>query len=1144
MDPRSKLLEGIIVTLIYGVASVSAQTEELINLIADEIQDPHPDVANFLRRHRYVDDFAKAVVNKGAGEDIIRGVNELFKNYNLNVKGWAQSGRKPPDQITKDGITVTFAGMAWQPQLDIYSLNHPPLHFGQKIRGRLPKNLDVFDSSKGSLADFVPEKLTRKMVTSKLMSRFDLMGKEAPLTLKFKFDLRELIKVSPDWDLPVPDEIREQWIKNFELMNSTQNFWFVRSPVPIDAVNCKEMLVWVMSDAAERGGIMIGAWSCYQRKNGKYSCSHLFGRGLLAGENLSTPKLELHGLSAAANVKVMIENSIQEWIKDIYVGTDSEISLSWVLYENNKLDVFTRNRANNIRCKVPMNSLHWVEGKENLSDIGTRPELVNASTVSPESEWIQGKSWMYDSYEEALNSGVIKNVSDIQLTHESKKKLKEGLLIEDDVERRVRGFIIRTNQDNAGKIAECELFSGYIYPPLKYTFRRTVRTVACIFLAARKFKVLLLRAKSRRGMDVEDQLQQLNSAGIQFRYFQVADTVPAKTLCNTFNVVGFTTKAFSNQPLRDIEAKYFCLSEVDLSLALQYLYKKGTDEVYKFVDRKKIERISLCRDGILYFKGRIMDEQTLKAIGDLEPIINLSEFTGFNFNVPVLYRHSPLSLLIANHLHYNVLLHKGMESSYRLSLNYVHILQGRGLFRSIVENCVKCKMLRKKYLEVEMGNLHEAQVSISPVFYCTMVDIFGPLMCYCPGYERATRGNAKQYKIWMMVMCCVSTGAVNVQVIEKEDTGGVMSGLNRFFAECTVPRMMFPDQGSQLLKAMQEAEGCVLDLQYRLAEERGILFKTCLPQSHSQHGRVERVIRSLQESLVASEINTMRLTATGWQTVAKGIESSYNNLPLGCYYRRSQENVSVLNILTPNMLRGKVSSRAPVGLFEVPENPNSMMDKVYTLFRTWYQLWNTVYVPQILERQKWFDNREDLQADDIVLFKLRQSELSIVWVLGKVELIRRGRDGLARECVILYKSIGSTDRMLTVERPIREVVRLFNVEDTSLFTDIARAKALAESVLKEESFNVKSMHVHPTKLTNPGYDVIPEAPDMYVKQIKLMNDVELFRQEVSSRSLDVEMFSSYQTYFSQADGYSYEDMDEFELVSSTVREDDEDMMFI
>ena len=123
-----------------------------------------------------------------------------------------------------------------------------------------------------------------------------------------------------------------------------------------------------------------------------------------------------------------------------------------------------------------------------------------------------------------------------------------------------------------------------------------------------------------------------------------------------------------------------------------------------------------------------------------------------------------------------------------------------------------------------------------------------------------------------MIMCCIATGTINVQLIEKEDTGGVTSGLNRFFAECTVPKMMFPDQGYQLIKAMEEMEGYLLDLKYQLSEERGIIFKTCLPQSHSQHGRMERVIRSLRESLEASEISTMSLTATGWQTVAKGIE--------------------------------------------------------------------------------------------------------------------------------------------------------------------------------------------------------------------------------------------------------------------------------
>ena len=1101
LDPSSQLLEGIIVTLIYGVTSVSAQTEELINLIADRIQEKCPNVANFLRRSRYVDDFAKAVESKDEGKSIIHGVETEFEKYSLKVKGWAQSGFKPPDVITKDGNTVTFAGMAWQPQLDIYCLNHPPLHFGQKVRGRLPSNLEVFDPSKGSLAEFVPKKLTRRIITSKLMSRFDLMGKEAPLTLKFKFDLRALIKISPDWDMPVSDEVRNQWIKNFQLMNETRDFWFTRSPVPVDAVDCKQMVVWIKSDAAERGGIMVGVWSSYERRDGSYSCSHLFGRGLLASETLSTPKLELHGLSSAANVKNMVENAIQEWIKVIYVGTDSEISLSWVLYENNKLDVFTRNRASNIRSKVPLETLHWVEGKENLSDTGTRPESVNASTVSPDSEWIQGKAWMHSSYNEALSAGVIKKVSDVQLNHESKKKMKEGLLIEEDIERRIYGFLVRSHHDTASKIAECELSSGYIYPPLKYSFRRTVRTTSLILLAVKKFKLCGLRYKLKQGINVDSNLQKLNDAPVRFRYFPVQEIVPIGTLQTAFHVVGFVTcPADSKKILVDSHRRYFCLSEADLSSGLEYLFKKGTEEVYRYVEKKKIEKVAVLRDGILFFKGRITDEQTLRAIGDLENIVNLGEYTGFNFNVPILHRYLPLALQIATHIHYDILSHKGMETCYRLSLNHAYILQGRAVYRSIVENCVKCKILRKKYLEVEMGPLHETQISISPAFYCTMVDLFGPLRCYCPGYERATRSNTKEYKVWMMVMCCLATGTVNIQVIEKEDTGGVMSGFNRFFSECTVPRMMFPDQGSQLLKALEEMEGMVLDLKYQLSEQRGILFKTCLPQSHSQHGRVERVIRSLKESMEASEVNSMRLTATGWQTVAKGIESAYNNLPLGCYYRRSLEGVSVLNIFTPNLLRGKVSARAPVGLFEVPESPNSMMEKVYRLFNAWYQLWNTIYVPQLLEKQRWFDSSQDLLVDDIVLFKLRQSEMSTEWVLGKVELVRTGRDGQVRECIITYKSIGATDRMLTVERPVREVIKLFNVEDTTLFADIKKARALAEAVIKEEEFCMVDMDTSSTYVSNSCVyeDSTMVVPDMYLKQMEMMNDMKLFDVKMKS----------------------------------------------
>ena len=139
----------------------------------------------------------------------------------------------------------------------------------------------------------------------------------------------------------------------------------------------------------------------------------------------------------------MLEAALVEWIDEIRVGSDSEISLSWIMYENNKLDVFTRNRVNNIRTKVTLPQLHWIEGKENLSDTGTRPEAVHVNTIDPNSEWIRGKPWMQRSYQEALSSGIVRRAEDLKLDHQAKKKLKEGLLEDVEYEREVKGFIVR-----------------------------------------------------------------------------------------------------------------------------------------------------------------------------------------------------------------------------------------------------------------------------------------------------------------------------------------------------------------------------------------------------------------------------------------------------------------------------------------------------------------------------------------------------------------------------------------------------------------------------------------------------------------------------------------------------------------------------
>ena len=59
------------------------------------------------------------------------------------------------------------------------------------------------------------------------------------------------------------------------------------------------------------------------------------------------------------------------------------------------------------------------------------------------------------------------------------------------------------------------------------------------------------------------------------------------------------------------------------------------------------------------------------------------------------------------------------------------------------------------------------------------------------------------------------------------------------------------------------------------------------------------------------------------------------------------------------------------------------------------------------------------------------------------------KDGKVRRIIVGYKFDSEQgDRVFrTVERPVREVIKLFNVEDTSLFEEIAEVRSACEEIL-------------------------------------------------------------------------------------------------
>ena len=146
------------------------------------------------------------------------------------------------------------------------------------------------------------------------------------------------------------------------------------------------------------------------------------------------------------------------------------------------------------------------------------------------------------------------------------------------------------------------------------------------------------------------------------------------------------------------------------------------------------------------------------------------------------------------------------------------------------------------------------------------------------------------------------------------------------------------------------------------------------------------------------------------------------------------------------------SDRAPRGLFSIPDLPSQHFSKVEEAYNLWAQCWATSYVPIILERQKWTQEDPSLSVNDVIYFKLDESAMKADWKIGKVDSVKFGRDGKVREVNVAYKIIKEGLANWThsvVTRPVREIIKLFELNDTTFADDMRAAHKAAKKILKQ-----------------------------------------------------------------------------------------------
>ena len=133
---------------------------------------------------------------------------------------------------------------------------------------------------------------------------FDLTGKIAPITAGLKLDVSILHQLILEWDDPIPNELKNIWIKNFDLMKELTTLKFQRAVISLQVETI---------DAADAGESL--------------TCAAIYAR---YKHNLSIPRAELEAAHLNASTGHVVRLSLKDRHEKSWKLSDSHVALHWI----------------------------------------------------------------------------------------------------------------------------------------------------------------------------------------------------------------------------------------------------------------------------------------------------------------------------------------------------------------------------------------------------------------------------------------------------------------------------------------------------------------------------------------------------------------------------------------------------------------------------------------------------------------------------------------------------------------------------------------------------------------------------------------------------------------------------------------------
>ena len=186
--------------------------------------------------------------------------------------------------------------------------------------------------------------LTRRGVLSTIGSIYDPNGYISPVTLKGKQILQQMCRDKLDWDSPVPEYLRPQWVKWRHEILELEKLEIQRCFKPNNFGSVKAVEMHYFSDASVEG---YGQCSYLRliNEHDQVHCSFVVGKARVTPlKHKTIPRLELAAATTSARMSEFVRNELEYPEIQEFFWTDSRVVLGYINNEAKRFHVYVANR--------------------------------------------------------------------------------------------------------------------------------------------------------------------------------------------------------------------------------------------------------------------------------------------------------------------------------------------------------------------------------------------------------------------------------------------------------------------------------------------------------------------------------------------------------------------------------------------------------------------------------------------------------------------------------------------------------------------------------------------------------------------------------------------------------------------------------